>query len=83
MSKPFHESIVDSIQEVTRPRELHALASIIKVTDIPKNHEAIMNALTSKRDELVDAVEENLISSVSEAYNCLQKQQEEADGESE
>lgn len=42
--KPFHESIVDSIQQVSSHDDMTTLGSLIKGTKIPKGHDAIVEA---------------------------------------
>lgn len=83
MSKPFHESIIDSIQEVTRLRDLRVLASLIAKTAVPKNHSDIMKAMMLKRDELLTLAAETVNVSFSEAFDNLREEQEKADGKSE
>lgn len=39
--KPFHESIIDTINEAGNSSEMKLLAGLIKGTKIPKNHGAI------------------------------------------
>ena len=52
MAKPFHESIVDLIQQVnttlgdnSKPLVLGVLATLIEQTIIPKNHDTITKTL--------------------------------------
>jgi len=48
--KPFHETIVPTIQRAST-RELEYLASLIKETKIPKNHDVIISAWSKRCEE--------------------------------
>jgi hypothetical protein len=48
--KPFHETIVPAIQRAST-RELEYLASLIKKTKIPKNHDVIITAWNKRCEE--------------------------------
>lgn len=50
-TKPFHESIVDAINNCSFPGHFY-LARLIKITTIPKNHDAIVSAW-QKRMKLI------------------------------
>ena len=41
---PFHETVIDAIQNVSSLEELKHLAKLIKGTKIPKNHDNIIVA---------------------------------------
>ena len=42
--RPFHETIIDAIQNISRAEELVLLAKLIKTTKIPKDHDKIIKA---------------------------------------
>lgn len=57
MAKPFHESVVDILAQVgitlgnnSRSLAVGILATLIRKTKIPKNHDAIANALRAQAD---------------------------------
>lgn len=49
--KPFHESILNTILCCSGPK-LEFLASIIKATKIPKNHDQIIAAWNTRAEEM-------------------------------
>jgi len=49
--RPFHETIVDAINGVVSD-EMWPLLNLIKATVIPKNHDAIIEAINKKRAAL-------------------------------
>lgn len=50
-SRPFHESLVDTILRASSA-ELELLATLIKSTKIPRNHDKIIAAWNQRRKEL-------------------------------
>ena len=50
--KPFHESIVDFINQVECPATLNEIGQLLTITKVPKNHDAIARALGDKFLEL-------------------------------
>lgn len=49
--KPFHETIVEAIRRASSV-ELGCLATLIKATKIPKNHDAIIAAWNERRQAI-------------------------------
>lgn len=49
--QPFHETIIEAISHAST-REMEFLAPIIKTTQIPKNHDAIIAAWQKRRTEM-------------------------------
>ncbi len=50
--KPFHESIVDAIQETSHWERLNTLGKLITMTKVPKDHDIIIDAWNRKIAEL-------------------------------
>lgn len=50
-SRPFHETIVDAINAIFE-QDMAAILALIKVTVIPENHDAIIEAINNRRKEL-------------------------------
>ncbi|MEI6040505.1 MAG: hypothetical protein WCP91_04100 [Candidatus Berkelbacteria bacterium] len=44
-TKPFHQSIVDAIKRCKNEEEFSLILQIIEETDIPNNHDKILNAI--------------------------------------
>ncbi len=70
-TKPFHESIVDAIDNCTGPGEeakekLTTLGDLIINTKIPKNHIVIWAAFERASNYWGDGVMDGLLSKVSE-----------------
>ena len=51
-TRPFHETIVDSITQASSPEEMILLAKIIRETKIPKNYSNIIKAWNIRTSEL-------------------------------
>lgn len=54
--KPFHESVISVIENMVTADEIDLVVFLIEKTKIPKNHDAIIAAL-SKRWPLINAEE--------------------------
>lgn len=63
-TKPFHESIVDAINNCENRGELLTLGKLLMATKIPKNHEEIIEAFKTqgKKHELTNALLEEKLS---------------------
>lgn len=78
--KPFHESIIDAIDNCTGPGEdaretLKVLGKLIISTKIPKNHQSIKQAFDKAVDYWGDGLFDGLLSSVSEKLDAEQAKQ--------
>jgi len=66
--KPFHESIIDTINEARSNTEMEAIGMLLTTTIIPKGHEAIIAAWTKRCREMswstgnISYIEESLMS---------------------
>lgn len=47
--RPFHETIVDVLESVRHHKELRPLGTLIKETEVPKNHDEIITAWNQAR----------------------------------
>lgn len=50
--KPFHESVVDFINQAECPATLNDIGCLLAITKVPENHHAIAEALGNKFLEL-------------------------------
>ncbi len=73
VTRPFHESIVDALRKARGDRELSPLLYLLRMTKIPKNHDAIIAAWDERRREMgwlgsdYDRVTEGLLQQKQEA----------------
>jgi hypothetical protein len=51
-TKPFHEAIIDAINNAAGPAELTVLAELVKRTSIPKGREKIIEAFKAQGEKL-------------------------------
>jgi hypothetical protein len=51
-TKPFHESIIDAVNDAAGPAELTVLAELVKRTSIPKGHKKIIEAFREQSEKL-------------------------------
>ncbi len=72
--KPFHESIIDSLESVLNVHQFRILAKLIMETNIPKDHDKIMEAFIISHRGIRFPLERELIESVKAS---LERQKEE------
>jgi len=82
--KPFHETIVSALNKCVHLMELNTLLDLLETTKIPKNHEAIINMLTIRADEITRIHSQmtgerasELYKRVENIFNLLKEQQAE------
>jgi len=51
VKRPFHETIIDAIHSASS-NDLRCLATLIKATGVPKNHDEIIVAWKRRREEV-------------------------------
>lgn len=52
--KPFHESIIDALENCQKPDTFAGFCKFISQTKIPKNHETIIHVIEVKTAEFSD-----------------------------
>ena len=70
--KPFHETIVDAIKG-SFDADFNAIIALIKITVIPKNHDAIIQALTKRMACLNITDDTGVIESLKEQKTIAEK----------
>lgn len=80
--KPFHKSIIYAIKTCETIGELEGLVSLIRITKIPKNHDAIIGILQKAIHYWgPEITKRGCAEDFTSAINDLRKQKQEAEAE--
>lgn len=78
VGRPFYESVIGAIETATTPDDFGMIARLIRTTEIPRNHDAIMEAWrtavsrTGQRDltNTIDNLRYKKVQAEEEAERC-------------
>jgi hypothetical protein len=80
--RPFHETIIDAVNTCENIHELEGLASLVKATKIPKNHDEIISILQTAINYWKHEIEkESDIKYFTDVLDDLHKQKREVEAE--
>jgi len=80
--RPFHETIVDAINQTSSLQELKCLGKLIEATKIPKGYEEILMAFMGRAFDLRDDFLKenvNVVAGVQSSISAQDKQAAEAE----